>query len=759
MKYVYLACLIFPLAAQAQQIDVRGIVKTAENERLPLASIIVYPDSVILGTDADGEYAMRVRRGIKTFYVSYTGFESQTRTIDLTRDTVMHFAMRALVNQLDEVVVTEDRYSNADIFEASSSGTYIITQKDLYRMPSFMGEPDPLRTMQLLPGVVRGMEGSSDTFVRGGAADQNLVLLDGAPIYNTNHLLGFMSVFNPDIIENVEMINGGFPASFGGRLSSVLNINTVADIPEKRTISADVGMIASRLRIEQPVVKDKVSVWVAGRRSYIDYVLKNLTNRRVPYHFSDVNAKVIYHPTETDHIEVSHFSGEDFLDFFRDKNGDGQGMVTNFTSTNSSQTFKWKHFIPGGWENHLSMFRTHYKYNTRNAYKKYLVSAHSEIEDYGVKYFIKKRADASDATTDLGMEWIRHELSPNVLNSEGTISDFLKSDSLQGQIVQELAAYAQHEWTVAPFLKMNAGFRGSMAITGNRRYFVPEPRFSARFELSPSNAIKLNYSRMAQFIHRVSNSAITSPIDIWYPVTDDLRPQTAHQFTMAWERFSPDAKLFLSLEGYYKMMDDLISYEEGTNLLFKSDFVSRLIQGKGKAYGMEFLLRKDAGKFTGWISYSLSWSWRQFDALNNGRWFHARYDRRHNGAVVAQHLLGKRWAASIVFEFISGSRFTPQIGQYAAMAPNMAGIDLVPLYAGINSVKLTDSHRLDMGLKFFSKPSSKVKWNLSAGVYNVYNRATPVGIFIEENDQNNGLTYVQPGLFGLLPFVSCGLKF
>lgn len=759
MKNVYLAILFLPAQLFAQQVKVSGTVSNGDGETLPLASIYVLPDSLIMTANADGEFNVNLKPGRHTFFVSYTGFEAYMGEVTLTSDTTLVFAMRPAIRQLDEVVIAEDRYSHTDIFQASRSGTYLVTPKDMYRMPSFLGEPDPIRTVQLMPGVVRGMEGSSDTFVRGGAADQNLVLLDGAPIYNTSHLLGFMSVFNPDVVEKIEMINGGFPASFGGRLSSVLNINTSSALPEKRNISADIGMVASRLRIEQPIIKDKLSVWVAGRRSYIDYVLKNLTRRRVPYHFHDVNGKVTFQPTRSDRIEVSYFGGEDYLDFLRDKNGDGEGMVTNFISVNASQTFKWVHSTPGGWVNNLAMFRTRYKYTTRNAYRKYAVFANSQIEDYGAKLYTEKHWERSDATTNIGAEWTRHSLSPNVLNSSGTISDVLKSDSIKGEIIQELAAYVQHEWAVNRSLKLNAGLRGSMAITSDRHYFIPEPRLSARIRLSRRDALKLNYSRMAQFVHRISNSAITSPIDVWYPVTDEIRPQTAHQFAVAWEKLAESKGIFICVETYYKAMDDLIAYEEGTNLLFKSDFVSRLIQGRGKAYGAEFLLRKDEGKFTGWISYSLSWSWRQFDELNDGAWFYARYDRRHNGAIVAQQLMGKRWAASVVFEFISGSRFTPQIGHYVSMAPNLAGIDLVPVYADMNSVRLSDSHRLDIGVKYFSKPGAKRKWNVSVGVYNIYNRATPIGIVIEEDDNTGELKYVQPGLFGLLPFISYGCKF
>ena len=260
-------------------------------------------------------------------------------------------------------------------------------------------------------------------------------------------------------------------------------------------------------------------------------------------------------------------------------------------------------------------------------------------------------------------------------------------------------------------------------------------------------------------MHRISNSAVSSPTDIWYPVTDSIRPQTSHQFALAWQRQLNSEQLFLSVEGYYKQMDQLIGYEEGTNLFLNTDFESKLIQGKGKAYGFEFLLRKNGGKLTGWISYTLSWSHRQFDGINGGLWFPSRYDRRHNGAIVAQYAFSKRWAASLVWEYISGSRFTPVIGQYAIVAPTLTGADLIPVYSGINEVKLAASHRLDIGLKFKSSPDRKFQWQWFAGVYNVYNRANPIGINIEQDEVDKSMRYTQPGLFGLLPFLSYGFKF
>jgi hypothetical protein len=263
---------------------------------------------------------------------------------------------------------------------------------------------------------------------------------------------------------------------------------------------------------------------------------------------------------------------------------------------------------------------------------------------------------------------------------------------------------------------------------------------------------------MVQYLHRISNSAASTPIDLWLPVTDSIGPQTSHQFALAWQRITSFRNIYLSVEGYYKLMEDLVTYEEGTNFLFKSNFESRLIQGRGKAYGLEFLIRKQTGRFTGWISYSLSWSWRKYDDLDKGEWFRARYDRRHNGAIVAQHSIGKRWMASVVWEYISGARFTPVVGQYMVLAPNASGLELIPEFSARNSVKLTDSHRLDLGLKYFGKPGSKFQWNAYAGVYNAYNRATPFGIVIKHDKTNNSLSYAQPGLFGLLPFIGYGCR-
>jgi hypothetical protein len=757
LKYLFFLLTLISGVLQAQDIDVTGIVHDNEGQPLPQAHVVVLPDSIFTLSDVEGEFKIKVPRGEKQIHVSYVGFENFNRAIKFTRDTTLTVSLKSKASQLQEVVISSTRNPQQEIFEENQTSKHVLTQSDINAIPVLGGEADVIKTLQLLPGTIRGIEGSSDLFVRGGAADQNLVLLDDAPIYNTSHLFGFLSVFNADVLDRVEAINGGFPAEFGGRLSSILNVGTKSNIPQTTAVSGDIGVIASRLYVEQPVVKDKASFWVAGRRTYIDQVIR-ATGEELPYYFYDFNGKFIFKPTDHDEIQFSHYSGEDLLDLFRDRNGDGDGFLTTYASGNSSQSLRWNKLLNHNWRSAVSLTRTKYRYNILNAFEENELIAQSDIEDYGVRLLLQKDS-VGNGSIKTGVDWTRHQVSPNVINTAGSISELLKSSSTRGRIADEFAFHIQYDWSPIEKIQINAGLRMSSAVVLNKNYFFPEPRLSIRYALHEDEALKFSYSRMVQYMHRISNSAVSSPTDIWYPVTDSIRPQTSHQVALGWQRSLSDENIFLSVEGYYKTMHELVGYEEGTNLFLNTDFESKLIQGRGEAYGVEFLLRKNSGKLTGWVSYTLSWANRQFDEINGGRWFPSRYDRRHNGAVVAQYAFNKRWAASMVWEYISGSRFTPIIGQYALLAPTLTGADLIPVYSGINQVKLSASHRLDVGLKFKSKPGRKFQWQWFAGVYNVYNRANPIGINIEQDEVDGSLRYTQPGLFGFIPFLSYGFKF
>lgn len=748
--------LFFPWVGFSQTISIKGTIKDSNADKLPNAHVIILPDSAITLSDTNGNFTIKVKPGLLTVHASYTGYKKQVKSFTATTDTTVLFILAPDINQLNEVVVQSDRYQE-QLFNSTRSGTQIIDQNDINAIPVLGGEADLIKTLQLLPGTLRGVEGSSDLFVRGGAADQNLVLLDDAPIYNTSHLFGFLSVFNPDVLDNVEAINGGFPARYGGRLSSILDVKTTSEVAQQTHASGDIGIIASRLYLEQPIVKDKASFWIAGRRTYIDQVLK-VIGQELPYFFYDLNGKLILKPSARNQVTISYYAGDDQLDLFRDRNGDGDGFLTQFYSGNSSQSIQWKHTGVNGWNLQTSLIRSKYRYNITNKFEENELLASSNIEDVGARVLVRKDSIGNTSISfSSGMEWTRHAVSPNVVNTSGTISELFESSQTSGRKANEVSAFAEAEWSPARNWQLNGGLRTSLAAVKNKTYVTPEPRFSARYSLTKNQTLKVSYSRMAQYMHRISNSAVSSPTDVWYPVTDSIRPQTSHQVSAAWQQLLPSKNIFVSVEAYYKSMNHLIGYEEGTNLFLNTDFESKLIQGRGRAYGLEFLIRKKSGKLTGWVSYTLSWTWRQFDEINSGNWFPSRYDRRHNGAIVAQYALSKRWFISSVWEFVSGSRFTPVIGQYVVFAPTLTGVDLIPVYSGINEVKLSNTHRLDLGLKFKSKPMEKFQWQVFAGVYNGYNRANPIGINIEQNPDGS-LRYEQPGLFGLLPFISYGFK-
>ena len=752
-----LCVLMFFAGHSFAQVNIRGSVRDTDGTRLPNAHIQVLPDSITATSNNQGDYSVITTRGSKSIVVSYVGYEILRIQLDVRNDTSLTISLRPSVNQLNEIVISGDREYLQELLDGNRTSTHIITQDEINSIPVLGGEADVIKTLQLLPGTIRGVEGTSDLFVRGGAADQNLVLLDGAPIYNTSHLFGFLSVFNPDMLETVESINGGFPAEFGGRLSSILNVETLSEIPSRTHVSGDIGLISSRLFVEQPVVADKLSVWIAGRRTYIDQVLKTV-GEELPYFFYDLNGKILFRPTSRDNVEVSYYGGKDLLDYYRDRNNDGDGYLTTFESGNTSQSLKWTHTLDGTTKLNLSLFRTTYLYNIRNAFEENELVARSDIEDYGARLHLQKDSLALNGVMKVGVDWVRHAVSPNLINTAGSFAEFLESSATTARAADELSVHGQYEFDLNTKTRLNAGMRISSGWIRGSDYINAEPRLSFRRALRENEAVKLSYSRMVQYLHRISNSAISAPTDIWYPVTDSIRPQTSHQVALAYQRKLKKPAIYFSVEAYYKTMNHLIGYEEGTNLFFNTDFESKLIQGRGRAYGLELLLKKESGKFSGWLSYTLSWSRRQFDEINTGTWFPSRYDRRHNGSVVMQYAFTKRFSLSMVWEFISGARFTPVIGQYVVFAPSLSGVDLIPLYSGINSVKLADAHRLDVGMKFRSKPTRKFQWHWFAGVYNVYNRANPVGINIVQDKEDNSLRYEQPGLFGLLPFISYGFK-
>ena len=756
-RWILLSGWFFSLSASAQTHILQGVVLDSVGLSLSQAHIQTSIKKSAV-TDSAGSFLIQVPKGKFQITISYTGYKKFSQSLSIARDTIIYFFLQTKNEELNEIIVTADRTLQSDQFETTRMSTNTLSGKEISSIPVLGGEADLIKTIQLLPGVTKGADGTTDLFVRGGAADQNLVMLDGAPVYNTGHLFGFLSVFNPDMLDKVESINGAFPSEYGGRLSSILDVSSKSTMPNRTKLKGNIGLLASRLMIEQPIVKDKLAIWVAGRRTYVDQVIR-LTGEELPYFFYDLNAKVIYKPNARDRMEFTIYEGNDVLDFSRAPRATlrNRNITNSFTLGNSTQTFLWKRNFYN-FNTTLSLYRTVFQYNIQSTFTDNALFVNSSIVDVGGKWIIASDSLKKKISVKGGVEMVQHQVAPNRITTTGEISDILKSGATTPQTALETSGFFHVDGSLTPRLRFNAGARVSSAYVNNTFYVNPEPRVAFRYAIDSLTAIKASYSRMAQYLHRVSSAAVAFPTDIWYPVTSRVKPQTADQIALGVQRTFPKQNVYISVEGYYKWMHDLIGYKEGASLLLNTNFENQLVQGKGLSYGLEVLIKKESGKLTGWISYTLAKSERQYDEVNNGDWFLARYDRRHNLAVVMNYQLSKRWSVSSVFEFISGSRFTPIIGQYVVPAPSLAGIDLIPVYAPINSVKLADTHRLDVGVKYRTRPDKKLQGEWFVGVYNVYNRAAPIGIVIRPNGDGS-FRYEQPGLFGLLPFVSYGFKF
>ncbi|UXE66289.1 MAG: TonB-dependent receptor plug domain-containing protein [Chryseotalea sp. WA131a] len=756
-RWILLSGWFFSLSASAQTHILQGVVLDSVGLSLSQAHIQTSIKKSAV-TDSAGSFLIQVPKGKFQITISYTGYKKFSQSLSIARDTIIYFFLQTKNEELNEIIVTADRTLQSDQFETTRMSTNTLSGKEISSIPVLGGEADLIKTIQLLPGVTKGADGTTDLFVRGGAADQNLVMLDGAPVYNTGHLFGFLSVFNSDMLDKVESINGAFPSEYGGRLSSILDVSSKSTMPNRTKLKGNIGLLASRLMIEQPIVKDKLAIWVAGRRTYVDQVIR-LTGEELPYFFYDLNAKVIYKPNARDRMEFTIYEGNDVLDFSRAPRATlrNRNITNSFTLGNSTQTFLWKRNFYN-FNTTLSLYRTVFQYNIQSTFTDNALFVNSSIVDVGGKWIIASDSLKKKISVKGGVEMVQHQVAPNRITTTGEISDILKSGATTPQTALETSGFFHVDGSLTPRLRFNAGARVSSAYVDNTFYVNPEPRVAFRYAIDSLTAIKASYSRMAQYLHRVSSAAVAFPTDIWYPVTSRVKPQTADQIALGVQRTFPKQNVYVSVEGYYKWMHDLIGYKEGASLLLNTNFENQLVQGKGLSYGLEVLIKKESGKLTGWISYTLAKSERQYDEVNNGDWFLARYDRRHNLAVVMNYQLSKRWSVSSVFEFISGSRFTPIIGQYVVPSPSLGGIDLIPVFAPINSVRLADTHRLDVGIKYRTRTDKKLQGEWFVGVYNVYNRAAPIGIVIRPNGDGS-FRYEQPGLFGLLPFVSYGFKF
>jgi len=756
--YVLLILLTFSSSLYAQFTLSGHIYDTSDGESLPGATLFLTESKSGAATNVYGFYSLTVKESTFNLQVSYLGYELLDTTITLTENTNLDFYLKEQVGEIGEIEVSATRLELQEEVNSTRMSTFRIRPEEIQNIPTLGGEADLIKIAQLLPGITAGNEGTSGMFVRGGTDDQNLVVLDDAVVYNLGHLFGFFSVFNADAIKDVDIVKGGFSADYGGRLSSVMDVRMNEGSQQRYNIRGGLGLLTSRFTIDGPIIIDRISFMLSARRTYIDRVFK-LLGTNLPYYFYDYNAKLNYKISNNDRIYFSSYFGDDVL-AFDETSGEDEGdddLNFGFNLGNFTSTLRWNH-IYGSQKlfSNVTLHQTRFKYDIQGDFIANSLLIRSQIQDIGVKadwqYF-----ESTEDKYVFGAQSVSHFFRPNVVSTSGDIGDFV--DNRKGDLIEntEWAFYGGNERDISDQLKLNIGLRYSFTLTEKKLYSGPEPRLSARYKLDDENSVKASYSLMRQYMHRVSSSSIALPTDLWYPVTRNVKPQRSHQFALGYTRIFPKNQLSLTIETYFKNLNNLIEYREGASLILNDNFERELIAGKGDSFGIEFLLRKKYGSFTGWVSYSLSKTSRNFDDLNNGNTYPAKYDRRHVANLISMIELNDRVTFSAVWSFQSGAWFTPQTGQFLMPNASLTEIELIPIYGSRNGTQLSSSHRLD--INFILKPRGKRRfggeWHI--GAYNFYNRAAPFRVDI----QNNGVNYeyVQQGLFGFIPSIAYNFNF
>ena len=751
---------IFCFSQIDENITISGYLKDPETKEVLLYSkVFVKELNKGITTNEYGYFSIQIPKNEKyTLLISSTGYLNTTIEISGLISSEEDLFIKSTQAQLQEVVVKAKKSQGEELIKNTEVSVVRLNIKEIKMLPAIGGETDVLKVAQLMPGINRGVEGGTNFFVRGGDGDQNLILMDEATVYNPGHLFGFFSIFNPDVIKDITIYKGGFPANYSGRLSSITDIRTIDGDKNKFRVNGGIGMLSSRLTIEGPLWKNKASFMIAARRSYIDKVFK-LAGYNVPFYFYDLNAKINIIVSKKDKLYLSSYFGNDVLKFNGNGSDSSNTFGFGFTLGNFTQTIRWNHVFNPKLFSNLSLIHTQFQYDIYGNFFENNILIKSSVEDIGFKYDFQYFKN-SNTKLNYGIQITNHRFRPNAISTSGIITEFLKNKKGTLLTTVESNAYFDIKHSLNDRWKIDCGLSLPSSFISTKNYFGVSPRFNIAYQINEKQALKFSVSRMYQFMHRVSSSTMALPTDLWYPISKNIKPQIADQIALAYNINLPKLKSFIVIEGYYKFMKNLTEYKEGSQLIMNDKFEDLLIQGKGWSSGTEFLLKKEEGKITGWIGYTLSWTKRRFNELNNGNPFWAKYDRRHYFTFVGIYTINPRLSFSAIFEMCSGTRFTPMIGQYFQPNAGLTGVDIVPIFAERNSYRMSSAHRLDINFIIKSKIKEKKKysseWHL--GVYNVYNRAAPFQIQVVQNPDGS-YKYTQPGLFGFLPTIGYNFKF
>ncbi len=763
-----LCTLLWASSLSAQKYSISGTVKDGSNGEDLIGATVFIKELTNTGafTNEYGYYSITIPEGDYTVVFRYVGFEVVEKSVSLTSDQTLNMELALENTAIDTVQITA-KLDNENV-TSNEMSVLKLNPKEIEAIPVLFGERDILKTMQLLPGVQSAGDGNSGFYVRGGATDQNLILLDEAPVYNASHLLGFFSVFNSDAIKDVTLYKGGGPAQYGGRASSVMDVRMKDGNLKKFSGKGGIGIISSRLTLETPFVKDKGSVMVSGRRTYGDLFLKlsrDTTLNQTQLYFYDLNAKANYKINDNNRIYLSGYFGRDVFKF-----GDQFG----FDWGNSTATLRWNHLFNEKLFSNTSLIYSNYNYSFNIGDDQNGFGLSSQIEDWNLKQDFTWFA-SSDHQVRFGGQLIHHNFVPGQLEvgSEVTITPPV----IDSRYALEGALYVQDEWKVNNRLNIGAGLRWSLfnnigdgvaytfdeegEIASETRYdrwesiaFNQglEPRISTRYLLDDKSSLKGSYNRNFQYLHLLSNSVSTSPTDVYVPTSNIVKPQIADQVAVGYFRNFKENMFEFSVEGYYKWLQNQIDYKNGADLILNNTVESELVFGEGRAYGLEFLVRKTKGKLTGWASYTLSRSLRTFDAINGGEEFRARQDRPHDVSLTLIYEVTPRITVSGNFVYYSGEAVTFPSGSY-----EIDGIT-VPYYTERNGYRVPDYHRMDVGVTFRLNDNPKWKSMLNVSCFNVYGRQNPFTISFQENDMGN-TEAVRLALFRQVPSISYDFEF
>lgn len=770
-------CVCTVSATAQRKVVVSGYVSDARTgEMLIGAGVlceITSQNGTITGavTNNYGFYNLALPIGSHTLEWTYIGYASRTETVDLTRDTVINISLEP-GTLLKEAVVTARKEAG---IHSTNTGALEIPSYQLSSMPALFGETDVLKALQYMPGVQGGMSGMAGIYVRGGGADENLILLDDIPLYGVNHMLGIFSVFTPEAIKKVTMFKGSFPARYGGRLSSVIDVRTKDGNSKEISGLVSVGTLTDRLHIEGPIVKDRTSFSLSGRvlHTFLFTPLLKLKDIPANYYFGDLNGKITHRFKSGDRLIATVYHGRDRFMVSQDDqvtSGEDEWQSTQSTLTranldwgNTVAALRWNHSFAGNLFANTTIAFNHYEMDTDLTYREFTQSPEydmtqetrmnydSNISDVNLKIDFDYNPDP-EHLIKFGAEYVYHNFAPERTDirqhveiegiyEQDTVIKSLDSRTLVGH---EASLYIEDDFVLGRRISLNPGLHASVFYTQGKPYISLQPRFSGRLDVGSGVSVKASYSRMAQYVHLLSSSDISLPTDLWVPITKNIKPEIADQVSLGsywdtgdgWE---------LSLEGYYKHMDNVLEYRDGvTVILTTSGWENKVSTGKGRAYGAEFFVQKKTGSTTGWLSYTLAKSERRFPdgSISGGEWYPYKYDRRHNISLVLNHKFSDRIEVSANWKYLSGGVTTFSTRGFKVVDIN-GGAEDADYAPGRGNYRLPDSHTLNVGVNFRKqKRRGERIWTL--GVYNVYNYMNPDFVYTERSTDYLGEDYTEP---------------